>query len=100
MSVKVPIFIVIILLLWGTLQSPRLNQFSGNKEAKIGAQLLDASIKADKDFIWEKALVTDRLSYENTASRKARLQCDAKKNPMSFTPIPVKLYLRFRVFRN
>ena len=100
MSAKVSIFIVVVALLWTSLQSPVQIHFSKDPEAKFVATTVDNSIKAGEDFIWKKSPATDRLSYENPPHQKVYTFCETLKNTVSYTPNPVKFYLRFRVLRN
>jgi hypothetical protein len=100
MRVKVSIFVVIISLLWSSLESPSQNHFSKYDETKVAAHIVDTDFETDEDYIWKKSPAHDRLIHENSESRLVDPLCEQLKTLRSFTPIPVKFYLRFRVFRN
>ncbi len=101
MSVKVSILIVVVALLWTSLQYPIQIPLSKDSKAKVMALTVDNAITAGEDFIWKKSSATDRQSYEIPSYSKVHPICEFLKNAiLSYTPTPVKFYLRFRVLRN
>ncbi len=99
MRIRASIFAVIISFLWISLQSPRPNH-SDNNETRVSAHIVDAAFDRDQGLIWKKSSSPDRLVQANSATREVRIYCETMTNLVSFTPFPVKFYLRFRVFRN
>jgi hypothetical protein len=99
MRIKASIFAVIISFLWISLQSPGPNH-SDNNETRFSAHIVDTSFDRDEGFIWKKSSSPDWLVQDNSATREVRIYCETLMNLASFKPIPVKFYLRFRVFRN